>query len=46
MEQKNDIIPLFQHSIIPYQHNMVLITGNTKHFMHIPGLKMEDWIHG
>ena len=31
---------------ITIQHNMVLITGNTKHFMHIPGLNMEDWIHG
>ena len=30
---------------IAIQHNMILITGNKKHFMNIPGLNMEDWIN-
>ncbi len=27
------------------QHNMILIVGNKRHFMNIPGLNMEDWIN-
>jgi len=30
---------------IAIQHNMILITGNKRHFMNIPGLNMEDWIN-
>ncbi len=29
---------------IAIQHDMVLITGNTKHFKKIPGLSVENWI--
>ncbi len=29
---------------IAIQHNMILITGNKRHFMGIPGLSFEDWI--
>ena len=29
---------------IAIQHNMTLVTGNTRHFMGIPGLNIEDWI--
>ncbi|MBW1853976.1 MAG: type II toxin-antitoxin system VapC family toxin, partial [Deltaproteobacteria bacterium] len=29
---------------IAIQHNMILVTGNTRHFMGIPGLNIEDWI--
>jgi tRNA(fMet)-specific endonuclease VapC len=31
---------------IAIQHNMVLVTGNKKHFRDIPGLNVEDWING
>ncbi len=30
---------------IAIQHNMILITGNKRHFMNMPGLNMEDWIN-
>ena len=30
---------------IAIQHNMVLVTGNKKHFKDIPGLNVEDWIN-
>jgi len=29
---------------IAIQHKLILITGNTKHFKNIPGLKIENWI--
>jgi tRNA(fMet)-specific endonuclease VapC len=29
---------------IAIRHNLTLITGNTKHFIKIPGLRVEDWI--
>ena len=29
---------------IAIQHNMILVTGNKRHFMGIPGLSIEDWI--
>jgi len=31
---------------IAIQHNMVLVTGNTRHFKGIPGLNAEDWSSG
>jgi tRNA(fMet)-specific endonuclease VapC len=31
---------------IAIQHDMILVTGNKKHFMNIPGLNIEDWING
>jgi tRNA(fMet)-specific endonuclease VapC len=30
---------------IAIQHNMILITGNKRHFRNMPGLNMEDWIN-
>ncbi|NIM11318.1 MAG: PIN domain-containing protein [Candidatus Aminicenantes bacterium] len=29
---------------IAIQHKLTLITGNTKHFKNIPGLKTENWL--
>ncbi len=29
---------------IALQHRLILVTGNTKHFEDIPGLKTENWI--
>jgi len=29
---------------IAIQHKLTLITGNIKHFKHIPGLEVENWI--
>lgn len=29
---------------VTIQHNLTLITGNTKHFRSIPGLRVENWI--
>ena len=30
---------------IAIQHDMILVTGNKRHFMNIPGLNIEDWIN-
>lgn len=30
---------------IAIQHDMILVTGNKRHFMNIPGLNMEHWIN-
>lgn len=27
------------------EHNLILVTGNVKHFFRIPDLRMENWIH-
>ena len=37
--------PDLRIAAIAIQHNMVLVTGNVKHFIDIPGLKIEDWIN-
>jgi len=37
--------PDLRITAIAIQHNMILITGNKRHFMNIPGLNMEDWIN-
>jgi len=29
---------------IAIQHDMILVTGNKRHSMNIPGLNIEDWI--
>ena len=36
--------PDLRIAAIAIQHNLTLITGNTKHFTSIPGLRVEDWI--
>lgn len=38
--------PDLRIAAIVIQHNMVLVTGNVKHFIDIPGLNVEDWING
>lgn len=37
--------PDLRIAAIAIQHNMILVTGNKRHFMNIPGLNMEDWIN-
>ena len=38
--------PDLRIAAIAIQHNMVLVTGNMKHFKDIPGLNVENWISG
>ena len=38
--------PDLRIAAIAIQHNMLLLTGNKKHFIDIPGLNIEDWING
>lgn len=37
--------PDLRIAAIAIQHSMILITGNKRHFMNIPGLNIEDWIN-
>jgi len=37
--------PDLRIAAIAIQHNMILIKGNKRHFMNIPGLNIEDWIN-
>ena len=30
---------------IAVHYDLIVITGNARHFLRIPGLKVEDWIH-
>jgi predicted nucleic acid-binding protein len=36
--------PGLRIAAVAIQHNLVLVTGNTKHFENIPGLRIENWI--
>jgi len=36
--------PELRIAAVAIQHGLVLITGNTRHFKNIPGLRIEDWI--
>ncbi|OGL47160.1 MAG: hypothetical protein A2161_14195 [Candidatus Schekmanbacteria bacterium RBG_13_48_7] len=36
--------PDIRIAAIAIHHNMILITGNTKHFSNIPNLEIENWI--
>jgi tRNA(fMet)-specific endonuclease VapC len=38
--------PDLRIAAIAIQHSMVLVTGDKRHFIDIPGLKIEDWING
>ena len=38
--------PDLRIAAIAIQHKMILITGNKRHFVDIPGLNIEDWIMG
>lgn len=31
---------------IALRHDLPLVTGNTRHFARIPGLKLENWLEG
>ena len=30
---------------IALAHDAILVTGNTRHFERVDGLRLEDWIH-
>ena len=36
--------PDLKIAAVAIQHNLTLITGNTKHLKKMPGLRIEDWI--
>jgi len=36
--------PDMRIAAIAIQHDLILITGNVKHFADIPGLRIENWI--
>jgi tRNA(fMet)-specific endonuclease VapC len=36
--------PDLRIAAVAIQHNLILITGNTKHFKNIPGLRIDNWI--
>lgn len=36
--------PDLRIAAVAIQHSFTLITGNTKHFKNIPGLRIEDWL--
>ena len=36
--------PDLRIAAVTLQHNLTLVTGNTKHFKNIPGLSIENWI--
>ncbi len=38
--------PDLRIAAIAIQHDMILVTGNRRHFINIPGLNIEDWING
>ena len=38
--------PDMRIAAIAIQQHLTLVTGNTKHFKQIPGLKIENWISG
>jgi len=38
--------PDLRIAAITIQHKMILVTGNIKHFINIPGLNVENWIDG
>ena len=38
--------PDLRIAAIAVQHKMILVTGNKRHFVGIPGLIIEDWING
>jgi len=38
--------PDLRIAAVAIQHRLILITGNTKYFKNIPGLRIENWIAG
>jgi tRNA(fMet)-specific endonuclease VapC len=36
--------PDLRIAAVAIQHSLILVTGNTKHFKNIPGLRIENWI--
>ena len=47
MERKGTPLtePDLRIASIAMHHGLIVITGNSKHFSRVPGLKVEDWIH-
>jgi tRNA(fMet)-specific endonuclease VapC len=31
---------------IALRHDLTLVTGNTRHFLRVPGLRLENWLEG
>jgi tRNA(fMet)-specific endonuclease VapC len=31
---------------IALRHDLLLVTGNTRHFLRVPGLRLENWLEG
>ncbi|MFC1592300.1 type II toxin-antitoxin system VapC family toxin [Thermodesulfobacteriota bacterium] len=48
LERKGESVPIadLQIAAIALAHELILITGNQKHFKRIPGLQVEDWLQG
>ena len=46
LERSGETIPLadLQVAVIAIAHELVLITGNVKHFEHISRLQVESWL--
>ena len=36
--------PDLRIAAVTLQHNLTLVTGNTRHFKNVPGLSIENWI--
>jgi len=46
MEKKGTVLsePDMRISAIALHHNLTVVTGNTRHFSRVPGLKVENWL--
>jgi len=46
MEKKGTVLsePNMRISAIALHHNLTVVTGNTRHFSRVPGLKVENWL--
>ena len=46
MENKGTVLsePDMRISAIALHHNLTVVTGNTRHFFRVPGLKVENWL--
>lgn len=46
MEKKGIVLsePDMRISAIALHHNLILVTGNTRHFSRVRGLKVENWL--
>lgn len=48
MEKKGTALaePDLRIAAIAFHHGLTIVTGNIRHFSKIPGLAVENWIHG